>query len=62
LGRPVTRRDVAARPTSPPGQVTPRAGETFDELFLRERQPMVRVAYLIADRPPRMTTDCVMGD
>ncbi|HEY7070997.1 MAG TPA: sigma-70 family RNA polymerase sigma factor [Acidimicrobiales bacterium] len=27
---------------------TPGAGESFDELFRREREPMVRVAYLIA--------------
>ena len=28
--------------------MTPSTGETFDDLFLREREPMVRVAYLIA--------------
>jgi RNA polymerase sigma factor (sigma-70 family) len=44
----VTRRDVAARLRAQPGAARPSAGETFDELFLRERQAMVRVAYLIA--------------
>jgi DNA-directed RNA polymerase specialized sigma24 family protein len=44
----VTRRGVAARLRSQPGAASPAGGDTFDELFLRERQSMVRVAYLIA--------------